>query len=123
MTPQTSTPLAETLLPSKATLTAAFVGRSLSSLRTPAAVVDRTRFEANCAHMAKKTTELGISFRAHVKTHKTTEGLRLQLQAPGGVRAVVCSTLMECWQIVRSGLVAEGLVKDVSPIRFVPRRR
>ncbi|KAL8290148.1 hypothetical protein RQP46_003087 [Phenoliferia psychrophenolica] len=110
---QTSTPFAETSLPSKDALVAAFVGKKLSALRTPAAVVNRTLFEANCAHMANKTKELGITFRAHVKTHKTTEGLRYQLEAPGGVRAVVCSTLMECWHIVRSGLVQEGLVQDM----------
>lgn len=28
--------------------------------------------------------------------------------------AVVCSTLMEAWRIANSGLVEEGIVKDVS---------
>ncbi|KAM0746362.1 hypothetical protein T439DRAFT_319020 [Meredithblackwellia eburnea MCA 4105] len=111
---QTSTPFQETLLPSKAALTAAFVGKKLTDLRTPAAIVDRSLFENNCNIMAEKTEQLGITFRAHVKTHKTTEGLRYQLQAqPGGVTAVVCSTLIECWHIAKSGLVQEGLVKDM----------
>jgi hypothetical protein len=38
----------------------------------------------------------------------------MQLEAGTGCHAVVCSTMMECWQIVREGLVREGLVKDVS---------
>lgn len=113
MISQTFTPLEETLLPSQATLKAAFVDKSLSTLRTPAAVIDRTKFRQNCEHMAAKNQALGIKFRAHVKTHKTAEGLRYQLEVPGGVRAIICSTLMECRQVLKSGLVAEGLVQDV----------
>jgi D-serine deaminase-like pyridoxal phosphate-dependent protein len=48
--------------------------------------------------------------------HKTVEGTRIQLEAGGGVRAVICSTMVEVWQVVRSGLVNEGKVDDVSAI-------
>jgi D-serine deaminase-like pyridoxal phosphate-dependent protein len=111
---QTDTPLDLMRLPDKAELVKAFVGKPLSSLRTPAIVLDRTRFARNCEAMSASCVRQGITFRAHVKTHKAIEGVRMQLTAGQGCSAVVCSTLMECWQIVREGLVQEGLVKDVS---------
>lgn len=110
----TFTPIDLLRLPNKNELCAAFVGKSLSTVRTPAIVVDRTCFKTNCETMNAACVQQGISFRTHVKTHKTVEGVRMQLEAGTGCHAVVCSTMMECWQIVREGLVREGLVKDVS---------
>ncbi|RSH80215.1 hypothetical protein EHS25_007225 [Saitozyma podzolica] len=109
----TFTPIDLLRLPNKNELCAAFVGKSLSTVRTPAIVVDRTCFKTNCETMNAACVEQGISFRTHVKTHKTVEGVRMQLEAGTGCHAVVCSTMMECWQIVREGLVREGLVKDM----------
>lgn len=41
--------------------------------------------------------------------------MRLQLVSQADqTYAVVISTLMEAWEIVRAGLVADGTVKDVS---------
>jgi D-serine deaminase-like pyridoxal phosphate-dependent protein len=110
MTTQTFTSLD---LSTKDELVKAFVGKHISTLRTPAIILDRTRFTQNCEAMAESCSNKGIAFRAHVKTHKTAEGVRIQLEAGQGCSAVVCSTMMECWQIVKSGLVKEGLVKDV----------
>lgn len=45
--------------------------------------------------------------------HKTTEGTRMQVEAAGGVKATIASTMVEVWQIVEAGLVNEGLVNDV----------
>jgi hypothetical protein len=102
-------------LPSKDELCKAFAGQPLSSLRSPAAIIDRSVFKANCQAMAKKVKDNGLRFRAHVKTHKTVEGIALQVEAGGKVdKAVVCSTMTECWQIAESRLVKEGLVNDVS---------
>ncbi len=112
---QTSTPLDLLPLPDVRALREAFVGKHVSSLRTPAIIVDRTRFRNNCETMARSCEEKGLRFRAHVKTHKTGPGVRMQLTAGEGCTSVVCSTLMECWQLVREGLVAEGLIKDVGP--------
>jgi hypothetical protein len=41
----------------------------------------------------------------------------MQVQAAGGVRALIASTMPEVWQIILSGLVADGLVDDVSAAR------
>lgn len=45
--------------------------------------------------------------------HKTTEGTRMQVEAAGGVKATIASTMVEVWQIIEAGLVKEGLVDDV----------
>jgi D-serine deaminase-like pyridoxal phosphate-dependent protein len=102
-------------LPSKDKLCQAFIGKPLSSLRTPAAIIDRSVFQNNCLSMANKVESHGLRFRAHVKTHKTVEGVEMQLKALGTKdKSVVCSTLMECWKIAESRLVRDGIVNDVS---------
>ncbi|KAL5534392.1 hypothetical protein ACEPAG_854 [Sanghuangporus baumii] len=111
---QTRTPVDLIGLPSKKALCDEFVGKRLSSLRTPALVVDRVAFAGNCARMLDAAQGWGAKFRAHLKTHKTAEGTKLQLVTSAGqTHAVVVSTLMEAWQVLRSGLVAEGVINDI----------
>ncbi|KAF8905552.1 hypothetical protein CPB84DRAFT_1771704 [Gymnopilus junonius] len=114
MVVQTETPVKLLLTPEKHSLVNAFVGKSLEGLRTPAIVIDRKLFSQNCARMHKKAREWGATFRAHLKTHKTTEGTKLQLiSEEDRTHAVVVSTMMEAWEVVESGLVADGTVKDI----------
>ncbi|KAF8560327.1 hypothetical protein OG21DRAFT_55035 [Imleria badia] len=64
--------------------------------------------------MHQNAKDWGANFRAHLKTHKTVEGTRLQLVSDvGKTSAVVVSTLMEAWEVVRGGLVADGTAKDL----------
>ncbi|KAI6162160.1 hypothetical protein EDD17DRAFT_1580264 [Pisolithus thermaeus] len=115
MTPllQTKTPW-HFLLVDKDALVKEFVGKPLDILRTPAFVVDRTAFKENCAKIHQNARDWGASFRAHLKTHKTVEGTRLQLDS-GSVKTsgVVVSTMMEAWGVVHGGLVEDGTVKDL----------
>lgn len=37
----------------------------------------------------------------------------MQVEAAGGVKATIASTMVEVWQIIEAGLVKEGLVDDV----------
>ena len=130
---QTNTPDQLLLRPDKDALLAAFRGKGLDALRTPAAVIDRAVFARNCVKMLQSAAEWGASFRAHVKTHKvcvhpqssrcvhylilawqTAEGTRLQLSNAGGkTHAMVVSTLMEAHEVFNAGLVADGTVNDV----------
>ncbi|EIN13785.1 hypothetical protein PUNSTDRAFT_48709 [Punctularia strigosozonata HHB-11173 SS5] len=111
---QTTTPYRLTSLPDKHAVAAEYAGKPLTALRTPALVIDRAVFAANCASMHRKAQEWATSFRAHVKSHKTVEGTRLQLRtAVDSTSAVVVSTLMEAWKILESGLVADGTVTDI----------
>ncbi|KAG8684557.1 hypothetical protein FRC09_015309 [Ceratobasidium sp. 395] len=115
--PQTLTPYAYTNLPDKTALIAEFQGKNLSQLRTPAMVIDRSTFADNCARMHDRAAHLGTLFRAHVKTHKTVEGTRLQLKSSSAeTHSVVVSTLMEAWSIVQAGLVSDGTIKDATKI-------
>ena len=65
---QTKTPTALLALPSKEALVEEFVGKRLSSLRTPALIVDRKRFKENCERVTSETEKRGMKFRAHVKS-------------------------------------------------------
>ena len=57
-------------LPDKKALNGAFVGKPVAILRTPALVIDKATFAANCARMHQNVTSWGADFRAHIKTHK-----------------------------------------------------
>ncbi|KAJ3841373.1 putative serine dehydratase domain-containing protein [Lentinula raphanica] len=110
----TQTPYDFTTLPSKSSLVSHFVGRELDELRTPALIIDRKVFAENCAAMHSKAKQWGTAFRAHLKTHKTVEGTRLQMiSSADRTNAVVVSTLMEAWEVARGGLFKDGTVKDL----------
>ena len=73
----------------------------LEEIPTPALLVDRTRFRANCDAMRAKAAAAGIRFRPHVKTHKTVEGALLQ---HGGSRGpITVSTLAEAELFAAAG--------------------
>ncbi|GJJ13883.1 hypothetical protein Clacol_008140 [Clathrus columnatus] len=97
-------------VPSKVKLVEAFKERSLDSLRTPAAIIDRGIFARNCAVMYDAVKSWNADFRAH-----TREGTALQLQISDSKKtsAVVVSTIMEGQEIIRSGLVHERIVNDM----------
>jgi hypothetical protein len=54
-----------------------FLGRQLKDVQAPAVVIDAAVVRRNCKLMLDTARELGLGFRAHVKTHK------------------VCSTIVE----------------------------
>jgi hypothetical protein len=68
MSVSTFTPLSHLTLPSRAALQDEFVGRKLTTLRTPALVVDRAGFKENCRYVADEVGKRGMTFRAHVKS-------------------------------------------------------
>ncbi|KAK0208242.1 putative serine dehydratase domain-containing protein [Desarmillaria ectypa] len=114
MPTQTKTPINLLTKSSKAALVEEFVGKSLDGLRTPAMVIDRKIFSENCARMHRKAADWGAGFRAHLKTHKTSEGTRHQLiSSANKTDRVVVSTLTEAWGVVNAGLVQDGTVKDI----------
>ena len=52
----------------------------ISELPTPALLIDRRKLLANIARMARRATDLGVSLRPHIKTHKSPSIARLQLE-------------------------------------------
>ncbi|KAL1723887.1 putative serine dehydratase domain-containing protein [Schizophyllum commune] len=114
MVVQTKTPIDLLALPDKERLVAEYGGRGLNEVRTPAFVIDRKVFADNCAKMHTRAKDWDASFRAHLKTHKTAEGSKLQMVSSADkTSAVVVSTLMEAWSVVRAGLFKDGTIQDL----------
>lgn len=101
-----------TALSDKTTLLKNYKGKCLHELPTPSFVIDRGVFSKNCDKMLGNASKLDAEFRAHVKTHKSTEGTLLQL-GRGDIKTdrVVVSTLMEAWNLIP--LVEQGLITDI----------
>lgn len=62
-------------------------------LETPVAVVDLTAVERNIARMQSYCDEHGLRLRPHVKTHKSVDVARMQLEAGAG--GVTCQKVTE----------------------------
>lgn len=71
-----------------------YIGKHISSLATPAFIVDKEKVEKNCRRMLDLAKSNGIHLRGQTKTHKTVEGGIAQ--TGGTKRKVVTSTLIEC---------------------------
>lgn len=82
-------------LSSKGELQKLFVGKRLKDVATPAAVLDISKLKKNCDRMLEAVEELKFGWRAHIKTHKTTELTRLQVGDGSGPVNIVVSTLIE----------------------------
>lgn len=73
---------------------------------TPAFLVDLHAVSRNCQAMRDKAQASGVSFRPHMKTHKTLEIARMQ--HGGAVGPLTVSTLAE------ADMLAEGGFRDVT---------
>ncbi|PNF15335.1 D-serine dehydratase [Cryptotermes secundus] len=78
-----------------------WLGHPVTSLPTPAFLVDHDKVAKNCNDMLNKCKQLGIKLRAQVKTHKTVEGA--DLQTGGTRRCIVTSTLHEAEMYANNG--------------------
>nr|OQO23186.1 hypothetical protein B0A51_08540 [Rachicladosporium sp. CCFEE 5018] len=93
--------------PSTAALREHYVGRALKDAQAPAVVIDAAVARRNCKLMLETTRRLGVGFRPHVKTHKTTELTRLQHLVP---------YLQECKKEGKTVNVIYGLPVSASSI-------
>lgn len=74
----------------------------LSSLDTPAALIDRRQMQANIDRMQQRMNALGVRFRPHVKTSKCLPVVQAQLAA--GAQGITVSTLKEAEQFFAAGV-------------------
>ncbi|KAG7133329.1 D-serine dehydratase like protein [Verticillium longisporum] len=72
-----------------------YVGKLITELPMPAAVLDVSSLKRHCKTMLDAVDSLGVGFRAHVKTHKTIEVARLQIGETSKDVNIVVSTLLE----------------------------
>ncbi|KAF7587841.1 hypothetical protein BBP40_006664 [Aspergillus hancockii] len=82
-------------LPAKESLKQFYLHKTLSEVPKPAAVLDRGIVTRHCASMLKTINNLNVGFRAHVKSHKTTELARLQVGTTSLSINFVASTVLE----------------------------
>jgi D-serine deaminase-like pyridoxal phosphate-dependent protein len=78
------------------------MGDSLDVLDTPAVVVDLDRLERNLERWQRYCDEAGLVNRPHVKTHKTIEIARRQVEL--GARGVTCQKLGEAEVMADAGI-------------------
>ena len=91
-----------------------YVGTPVEQLPTPALLIDRAKVKHNIDQMRQTVEAWECLFRAHIKTHKTGEGVALQLSKTGD-GAIIVSTLAEAWGVIdETDLLASGKVKSVS---------
>ncbi|KAI1455825.1 putative serine dehydratase domain-containing protein [Annulohypoxylon moriforme] len=78
-----------------------FVGKTLNDVVTPQVVLDLAKVEANCNLMLEAAERLQLSWRAHIKTHKTEELTRLQVgdKSSSPVNLIV-STIIEAEKLI-----------------------
>ncbi|KAJ4079891.1 hypothetical protein NW760_015253 [Fusarium oxysporum] len=71
------------------------IGLNISEVPKPAAVLDVAKIRNHCSAMLKAVQDLGVEFRAHIKTHKTIEVTELQLGDSGDDAKLIVSTVAE----------------------------
>ncbi|KAK4945458.1 hypothetical protein LTR10_015354 [Elasticomyces elasticus] len=87
-------------LPSRDDLLQSYQDQSLYDIPVPAAVIDVAKVKTNCQAMLDPVEQFGVSFRAHVKTHKTSEITRLQVGNDCKDVRLIVSTVLEAEQLV-----------------------
>ena len=87
---------------------------NLTSLETPALVLDRAKLAANCARMRDRMQRFGVTLRQHVKTGKSLEVAKLAYAGKTG--PITVSTLKEAEFFFANGftdiLYAVGIVPN-----------
>ncbi|KAF3919469.1 hypothetical protein ABW21_db0207564 [Orbilia brochopaga] len=90
-------------------LLASYISDHRSSLPTPSLCLSLPTIQRNCDIFQKSLRGLDIQFRAHVKTHKTTEVTKIELGP--GQHAVITSTIREIRGL--KPLIDDGTVTDI----------
>lgn len=89
--------------------------RSITSLDTPALLLDRPRMQANVRRLAEHLRTLGVPLRPHIKTAKSIPAIRELLEGqPGGVTV---STLAEA-----EACAAAGITDILYAVGIAPRK-
>ncbi|KAK3396343.1 putative serine dehydratase domain-containing protein [Sordaria brevicollis] len=77
-----------------------FIGKKLSEVPTPSVILDLKQITVNCERMLEATKDLGLQWRAHIKTHKTAQLTRLQVgDDPSTPALLIVSTILEAENI------------------------
>lgn len=88
----------------------------LSTLDTPAALLDTTRLQHNLQRMQRHIDTLGVSLRPHIKTSKCLAVVQQQLAL--GARGVTVSTLKEAQQCLAAGITDITYAVGIAPAKL-----
>ncbi|EME39790.1 hypothetical protein DOTSEDRAFT_74629 [Dothistroma septosporum NZE10] len=106
--------------PSEASLKLQFLGQKIEDVQAPAAIIDAAVVRRNCRLMLETADKLGVSFRAHVKTHKTTEMSELQVGKDTKSVKLVASTVSEIEHLTPWLLKRKGRGDEVNVLYGLP---
>lgn len=87
--------------------------RTLTSIDTPAAVIDITKMQRNIIRMQSHLDTLGVQFRPHVKTSKCLRVAQAQQQA--GAHGITVSTLKEADYFFENGYRNQLYAVGIAP--------
>ena len=87
---------------------------TLSDLRTPAVLIERTRLATNIARMQAAATASGVALRPHAKTHKSPLVADLQIEA--GAIGICCAKLGEAEVFADAGIASIRLPYPLQPV-------
>src|SRR5258708_21793250 len=90
----------------------------IQNASTPAFLVDLHVLSRNCQAMRDKAQASGVSFRPHVKTHKTLE--IAPMQHGGRVGPVTVSTLAEADMLADGGFPDVNYAVPLTPSQLEP---
>ncbi|KAF4962552.1 hypothetical protein FSARC_9330 [Fusarium sarcochroum] len=85
------------------------VGQNVTQVPKPAAILDVAKVRRHCTSMLEAARNLGVGFRAHVKTHKTTQVASLQLGDSKDDAKLIVSTVAELEHLLP---LLEGYLRD-----------
>ncbi|KAF9892257.1 hypothetical protein FE257_002034 [Aspergillus nanangensis] len=77
-----------------------YVGKDIIDIPKPAIVLDHAIIRRHCESMIRTIKQLGVGFRAHVKSHKTTEIAEMQVGDKSLDANFIASTVLEIETLV-----------------------
>jgi D-serine deaminase-like pyridoxal phosphate-dependent protein len=89
---------------------------TILDLPTPALILDRTRLERNAERMREKVRQLGVTLRAHVKTAKSIDVLRVL--SCGEQLPITVSTLAEARYFFAHGVADILYAVGIAPVKL-----
>ncbi|ATY59741.1 Alanine racemase [Cordyceps militaris] len=110
------------LNPSLESLRQFYLGKHIHDVPKPALILDQARMRRHCQSLVAATEALGVDFRAHVKTHKTVEGTRLQVGQAKKVK-LVASTIAEIEHLLPLLAEYQQQGRDVNVLYGIPLPR
>jgi len=94
------------------------ITETLAQLDTPALWLDWEQVAANIEGLARLCQEKGIRHMPHIKTHKSVELARLQLEA--GAEGLTCAKISEARALLPSGVRRIFLAHSISSPQKIP---